>query len=222
MGTSDTERQESPVGRRIDYTSVETAVVSLLVAEVPSMPTLPNVSSPDVSERETPAHEELFDVVDEHDHVLRQAPRSQVHREHWLHRAVHIFVFNCRGELLVHQRSATKDEQPLKWNSSASGHLHAGEGYDAAAARELEEELGYVLPLEFLVKLPACAELSYEHTGLYRCATDAVPICLPEEIAAWEYRPLDRIVREIAASTDVFSPPFRVLFDWYVRHASLR
>jgi 16S rRNA (adenine1518-N6/adenine1519-N6)-dimethyltransferase len=38
-------------------------------------------------------NEELFDLVDEQDQVIGQMPRSQVHAEKRLHRAVHIFVF---------------------------------------------------------------------------------------------------------------------------------
>ena len=91
--------------------------------------------------------EEMFDVVDEQDRVLRQAPRSVVHAKHWLHRASHIFVFNSKDELLVHRRSATKDECPLLCTSSASGHLAAGEDYSTAAVRELEEELGLKVAL---------------------------------------------------------------------------
>src|SRR5579871_1630345 len=111
--------------------------------------------------------EELFDVVDNQDCVLRQAPRSVVHANHWLHRASHIFVFNSQGQLLVHRRSATKDECPLLYTSSASGHLAAGEDYATAAVRELEEELGLKSPVEFLGIIPARgAETSYEHSGL--------------------------------------------------------
>ena len=57
--------------------------------------------------------EEFFDVVDERDRVIGRAPRSEVHARGWLHRAVHIFVFNSRGELLVQRRSAAMDMFPL-------------------------------------------------------------------------------------------------------------
>src|SRR5215472_10054324 len=94
------------------------------------------------SEAGGPVSEEIFDVVDEHDRVVAQAPRSVVHAQKLLHRAVHIFVLNSRGELLLQKRSATKDEYPLCYTSSASGHLSAGETYETAAPRELAEELG--------------------------------------------------------------------------------
>src|SRR5262245_4318584 len=99
--------------------------------------------------------EEIFDVCDEQDRVISTAPRSVVHARRLLHRAVHIFVFNTRGELLFHRRSAAKDESPLKLTSSASGHLGTGEDYGPAADRELEEELGLRGRLEYVTKLPA-------------------------------------------------------------------
>ena len=85
---------------------------------------------------------ELFDVVDEHDQVLRQEPRAEVHRQRMLHRAVHVLVFNSRGEVYLQRRSATKDTYPNRWTTSCSGHVDAGEDYDKAVVRELVEELG--------------------------------------------------------------------------------
>jgi 16S rRNA (adenine1518-N6/adenine1519-N6)-dimethyltransferase len=159
--------------------------------------------------------EELFDVVDEHDRVVGQAPRSRVHAERWLHRAVHIFVFNSRGELLVHKRSATKDECPLLHTSSASGHLQAGEDYLPAAVRELAEELELHAPLEYLHKFPGGPETSYEHSVLFRTVTDAAPVFDPEEIESGAFLPLDRIAEWVQALPDEFTPCFRTLFRWY-------
>lgn len=164
--------------------------------------------------------EELFDVVDEHDRVIGRAPRSRVHAEHWLHRAVHIFVFNTRGELLVHKRSANKDECPLLYTSSASGHLHAGEDYWPSAERELEEELGLTSPLEFLQKFPGGPEMSYEHSALYRTVTDSPPAFDPDEIESGEFLPLDRIAQWVESRPEEFTPCFRTLFRWYwIKHS---
>ena len=86
--------------------------------------------------------DELFDVVDEDDTVQRQERRAVVHAEGLLHRAVHVFAFNKRGELFLQKRSGLKDVHPGLWDSSAAGHLDAGEDYEAGAVREVEEELG--------------------------------------------------------------------------------
>lgn len=165
--------------------------------------------------------EEMFDVVDDQDVVIEQLPRSTVHREHRLHRAVHIFVFDSAGRLLVHQRSATKDECPLVWNSSASGHVHAGESYDVAALRELEEELGLRCLLEPLHKFAPGPWTGWEFCWLYRCYSDDVPTFDPEEIVAGEYLELSDLVQRVRERPDDFSPSFRHLFDWYCRLAGV-
>src|ERR1700679_1901927 len=89
---------------------------------------------------------DVFDVVDEHDRVLHQETRDEVHRRRLLHRAVHILVFNSRGDIYAQRRSATKDTYPGRWTTSCSGHVDAGEDYNHAAFRELAEELGLELP----------------------------------------------------------------------------
>lgn len=161
--------------------------------------------------------EELFDVVDADDRTVGQALRSVVHAQRLLHRAAHIFVFDSAGRLLIHQRSATKDEYPLRYTSSASGHLSAGEDYAEAAQREMFEEIGLDSPLEFLTKLPAAAETAWEHSALFRTTTDATPRFDPVEIAGGEYVRLDDLAAWMERSPDDFSPPFRVLFAWYLR-----
>ena len=67
---------------------------------------------------------ELFDVVDAEDRVIGQATRSEVHARGLLHRASHVFVFNSDGQLLLQQRSATKDAHPLCWTSSCLSLIH--------------------------------------------------------------------------------------------------
>jgi isopentenyl-diphosphate delta-isomerase len=161
---------------------------------------------------------ELFDVCDEHDRVIGQAPRGEVHARGLLHRAVHIWVFNSRGELLLHQRAATKDEFPLRYTSSASGHLAAGEDYLTAARRELQEELGLSGDLEYVTRLPASQATAREHTVLYRVVTDESPTPDPAEIAALLSLPPAEVTRRVIADPDQFSPPFRALWEWWLAH----
>ena len=166
--------------------------------------------------------EEWFDVVDGEDRVIGRAPRAEVHARGLLHRAVHIFLFNTRGEFLLHLRSASKDEYPLTYTSSASGHLGVGEDYEEAAGRELEEELGMIAPLEWLVKLPASSETAHEHTVLYRAVSDAVPVPHPEEIADARFVAWSDVVELLRTNPEKFSPPFRLLVEWYDRQLPIR
>lgn len=111
--------------------------------------------------------EESFAVVDDCDHFLRSEPRAKVHGDNLRHRAVHILVFNEQTEVYLQKRSRWKDRHPGLWDSSAAGHVMAGEAYDQAAKRELREELGIEAVLERIVKLPASERTSQEFIWLY-------------------------------------------------------
>lgn len=165
--------------------------------------------------------EEIFDVVNERDEVIGRERRSEVHRLNLRHRAVHVLVFNGRGELFLQQRSLGKDHWPGVWDSSSSGHLDSGEDYDACTLREVREELGVELPAVplRLFKLAATEETGWEFCWVYR-AEHAGPFVMqaselrgggwftPEAIAEWlERRPQD------------FAPAFRAVWRRHVGRA---
>ena len=124
----------------------------------------PPTSSPGVTD------DERFAVVDKNDRIQRYATRSEVHGNNLRHRAVHILLFNQAGEVYLQQRSRSKDRHPLKWDSSAAGHVAAGENYDDTARRELREELDISVLLRKISKLPASQDTDQEFVWLY-CGT---------------------------------------------------
>jgi isopentenyl-diphosphate delta-isomerase type 1 len=164
--------------------------------------------------------DELFDVVDAEDRVIGQERRSRVHARKLAHRAVHVFVFNSRGQLLVQRRSASKDEFPLTYTSSASGHVGATETYEDCAPRELSEEIGLEAPLERLVKLPASPETAHEFTVLFRAVTDGIPTPNESEVASLTYFTFDELRALLSAEPSAFSPPFATLLRWYFAHVA--
>src|SRR5450432_2467887 len=118
--------------------------------------------------------EEIFDVVNERDEVVGQNTRREVHRLGLRHRAVHVLVFNSRGQVFLQKRSMKKDRHPGVWDSSASGHVDSGEHYDATAVREVREEIGLALAQtpELLFNIAAGAETDQEFVRVYRCASE--------------------------------------------------
>ncbi len=133
--------------------------------------------------------EELFDVVDERDQVIGQAPRREVHARKLLHRAVHVFVFDNLGRIYLQKRSLLKDSAPGAWSASCSGHLDAGEDYDSAAQRELKEEIGVELdePPQRWLRLRACEELGHEFVWIYRIEHEGPFTLDPSEIERGEW-----------------------------------
>jgi 16S rRNA (adenine1518-N6/adenine1519-N6)-dimethyltransferase len=169
---------------------------------------LTNLVSPITLSAGEKAGVEQFSVVDEEDRVIGSAPRSQVHGDNLRHRAVHILIFNPAGEVFLQKRSEWKDRYPLAWDSSAAGHLDAGEDYDAAAARELAEELGITTPLERVAKLPASSLTGEEFIWLYRGQWDGAFQLDRAEIEAGGYFPPTVVTQWIRARPDDFAPGF--------------
>jgi len=131
-----------------------------------------------------------------------------VHGNNLRHRAVHIFIFNRAGELLLQKRSRWKDRHPELWDSSAAGHVSAGEEYDATAARELREELGVTTELKRVIKLPASEQTGQEFIWLY-CGEHEGPFTPPGgEIEAVQFFSREQVARWIARHPNDFAPGF--------------
>jgi isopentenyldiphosphate isomerase len=95
---------------------------------------------------------ELVDLVDAHDGVIGTATIKECLEKGLLHRAVAVLVVRSDGGFLLQQRSRRDLWQPGLWTLSSTGHVKAGETYDSAAARELNEELGLAARLSRLKK----------------------------------------------------------------------
>ncbi len=151
---------------------------------------------------------EIFDVVDGENHVIAQQPRGLVHREKLRHRAIHIFVFNKRGELFLQRRSRWKDAHPRRWDSSAAGHVNAGDDYDTTAPRELEEELGIRAALTPIGEVPACRGTGWEFVKIYRAEHEGPFHLPPAEIECGAFFTLAQLQRWMDARPQDFANGF--------------
>jgi 16S rRNA (adenine1518-N6/adenine1519-N6)-dimethyltransferase len=151
---------------------------------------------------------ERFPVVDKNDRILRYARRSDVHGNNLRHRAVHILIFDQAGEVYLEQRSRWKDRHPLKWDSSAAGHVAAEESYEETARRELKEELGINVPLEKVLKVPASAGIEQEFVWLYRGESHGNPIVNRSEIETGAFFSPTIIDGWVSARPEDFAPGF--------------
>lgn len=96
--------------------------------------------------------DEIMDIVDLNDVVIGQATQDEVYAKLLPHRIVHVLIFNSKGEMAMQLRSAKKSYCPLHWVTTVGGHVQTGESYEQAALREMKEEIGVQLPMEFFKK----------------------------------------------------------------------
>ena len=161
--------------------------------------------------------DERFPVVDKNDRILRYASRADVHGNNLRHRAVHILILNQAGEVYLQQRSRWKDRHPLKWDSSAAGHVTAEESYDETARRELQEELGIEVALKKVLKLPASARTDQEFIWLYCGEVGDGLQPNPNEIETGAFFPAAIIDGWVAARPEDFAPGFLECWKAYWR-----
>lgn len=158
--------------------------------------------------------DEILTVADADNKVIGSERRDVIHRDGLTHRAVHIFVLNKHGEIFLQKRSRLKDRCPGLWDSSAAGHVDAGEEYEACAIRELKEELDLTgEAMQEVGKLGAHANTGWEHVRLYATLAEGkirFP-CVEIEYGQWFTMP--QIDTWILAVPEDFAPGFRACWS---------
>lgn len=158
--------------------------------------------------------DELLSIVDNNDEVIGTKPRSEVHSQGLIHRAVHILVFNDQRQLFLQKRSMNKDENPGLWDTSAAGHVDAGESYEMCAAREIYEELGIKTneKLKYLFKLPASEQTGMEFIEVYRCNDNGPFTMASEEIDEGKWFSLTVISKLVENNDILLTDSFKTLW----------
>ncbi len=87
--------------------------------------------------------EECLDIVHKDDAPTGlSAPRWFCHLTGLRHRVVHILLQTPQKWFMLQKRARTKADWPGLFDTSAAGHLKAGQSWQEAASQELAEELG--------------------------------------------------------------------------------
>ena len=152
---------------------------------------------------------EIFELfADDEYRVVGRATRGQCHGNPALiHAVARVHVWDRQGRLLLQLRSAAKDVEPGKWDTSVGGHLLPGEEPEAAARREMREELG-VAPgkLEFLHRFLMRTPVETEWVTTYSTIHDGPFAPDPGEIDALRFWTRAEIAA--ALGTGQFTPAF--------------
>lgn len=160
--------------------------------------------------------EEIFPLVDEQGNVTGQAPRSVCHDgSKLLHPVVHLHIFNSKGELFLQKRSAAKDIQPNRWDSSVAGHIDLGETPELAVMREAGEELDLsdFVPhfiTKYIIETDRERELSYCFYSVY----DGSFILNEEELSDGRFWSIEEI--RLSLDKDVFTVNFESDFNRFL------
>lgn len=153
--------------------------------------------------------DEIFETVDENNHVTGTAKRSECHGNPGLiHRTAHVVVYSEDGKILFQKRSRFKDIQPGRWDTAVGGHLMPGEDFETAARREMAEEIGIKkhLPLSFLFDMKIRNNIESENVRVFSTISSG-PFSFPEEeIDELKFWTVPDILNELENNTGTFTP----------------
>ncbi|MBW5890971.1 isopentenyl-diphosphate Delta-isomerase [Pectobacterium polaris] len=156
-------------------------------------------------------------LVDENDRPTGVMEKQEAHVKGALHRAITVYVFNSRQQLLLQQRAEEKYHSGGLWSNTCCSHPAPGEETLQAAHRRLYEEMGLrcaLTPMFTLTyRLPLDNGLIEHELGhVYFGVTDDVPQINPDEVSNYAYQSIDEIAQRMVATPEQFTAWFQLTF----------
>lgn len=169
--------------------------------------------------KENNKHEVI--LVDNKDNIIMIEDKQYAHIKCLLHRAISIFVFNKKKELLIQQRSNNKYHSPLLWSNTCCSHPMIDEIIINAAHRCLKEEMGFDCLLEkkfhFIYKSRLDNGLfEHEFDHVFIGNYEGYPNINPKEVANYKWISLNDLLKDVTLHSYKYSIWFKILLNKYL------
>ena len=156
-------------------------------------------------------------LVDEHDVQTGTMEKMEVHQKALLHRAFSIFIFNEKGEMLLHRRADKKYHSGGLWTNACCSHPKPGEETLMAAEIRLQEEMGFNTVLtkafDFVYKAPfdnGLTEYEFDHVFIGNYDGDIVPNA--DEVSDYCFKTVEEIKNSIQSHPQKYTEWFKIAF----------
>lgn len=157
-------------------------------------------------------------LVDTNDNDIGTMEKMEAHEKAVLHRAFSIFLFNTKGEMLIHQRALSKYHTPGLWTNTCCSHPRLGESLAQATSRRLMEEMGMEAEIHeifhFLYKADVGQGLiEHEIDHVFIGTSDALPKINRDEVETYAYVQVDELRNDIKLNPEKYTAWFKIAFD---------
>ncbi len=162
--------------------------------------------------------EEKIILVDKNDMEIGSMEKMEAHVKGRLHRAFSIFIFNSKGEIMLHQRALHKYHSGGLWTNTCCSHPRSGEKLDTAVHRRLQEEMGFDCVLKEVKTFLYHAELDnnlieHELDHIFIGYYEGEPSPNKEEVENWKWISAEELRKELIESPEKFTYWFKVSIE---------
>jgi isopentenyl-diphosphate delta-isomerase len=149
-------------------------------------------------------------LVNEKDENIGVMEKLLAHQKGLLHRAVSVFIFNDKKELLIQQRVKGKYHSELLWANTCCSHPFPGEETIDAAKRRLQEEMGIDCSLsfkkKFIYQITFDNELTeHEMDYIFEGNYNFPPTPDKKEVANWKWISMHDLKSELKSHPEIFA-----------------
>ena len=139
-----------------------------------------------------------------------------------LHRALSIFIFNEKNELLLQKRYSGKYHSPGLWTNTCCTHPNKDESTDDAAIRRLQEEMGFSCDLKevfsfmYYIKFDNdLIEHEFDHVYFGRYSNEIS--INPLEVEDYKWISLDNIKVDLKTNPDNYTFWFKYIIENHIK-----
>jgi isopentenyl-diphosphate delta-isomerase len=166
-----------------------------------------------------------YDLFDR-DGKLSTMEKIEAHRQGLLHRAISVFIFNERNELLLQKRAVDKYHSSNKWTNTCCTHPLPGENPLMTAKRRLCEEMGLIATLTEVFTFSYQANvgnslIEHEFDHVFFGVSNQNPKPNPAEVSDWNWVAVEELEQELIRNPNEYSPWFRKCFSKVIKYQKL-
>jgi len=149
-------------------------------------------------------------LVDDKDQAIGVMDKLEAHEKGVLHRAFSVFIFNNKGELLIHQRAQHKYHGAGLWTNACCSHPQWEEDIKESAQERLAYEMGLACDLvykfSFSYKIPVENNLiEHEYDHVFLGVSNQNPIINTDEVMAYQWIHPSKLQKDIQLNPTKFT-----------------
>ncbi len=166
-------------------------------------------------------------LVDQNDKEIGLEDKLKAHHQGKLHRAISVYIFNSKGQILMQQRAAGKYHSGSLWSNTCCSNCYEGESAESSARRALNDEMGVECNIKevfcTIYKTEVGGGLTeHEYLHVFFGRYDGKPETNKTEVMDWKWIELDELVHDVESNPQKYTEWLKLLLSGRLQKEILR